>query len=134
MVAVVERIRAGGGGERIRSCEVDLTCKIPKPKTGLEKGAVIASLFEYDPFLADVGAEKVDEKIIDPFTLEAGRDGFFNITLGAPRTEKRKYYVTLFVHPNAKGGKRLYFADGFNKVCEKENYEALELAMKPVNR
>jgi len=75
---------------------------------------------------------KVAEMVISPFDLKKDRPRHFNLSLTAPRTERMQYYVTLFVHTSADGGKRLYSPGGFNKVCQEENYQELNFELKPI--
>ena len=117
------------------SVMVEVSCKIPKPSRELKGAALIGTLFEYDPLLADAAAKQVDQKVLSGIDLRPGRDFRSDFTLKADRNERRKYYVTLFLHPDDKGGERLYYADGFNKVCEDGgNFERLELELKPGRR
>ena len=94
--------------------------------------SIVARLYEYDPFLADASAEEVDRVTISGIDLTKSVKTSLRVPLGAKRTEKRSYYITIFVHPDAKSEKRLYFIDGFKKVFEKKDMENVEVTLKPV--
>ena len=112
---------------------LDVSCHIAEPSSDLQQGELRATLSECDPFLADAPAKKVDAGKY-PFQLKSGHTRSLNFSLTAPSTERMHCYLTVFVHPDAQSEKRIYFADGFNKVYEKGNYEKLGLRLKATRR
>ena len=59
----------------------------------------------------------------------AGRKAALRFPLGAKRAADRSCYVTVFVHPDAKSKKRLYYINGFQKVLEKDDGEKVAVTL-----
>ncbi|GAA5495303.1 hypothetical protein Rhal01_01478 [Rubritalea halochordaticola] len=113
---------------------LDLTCKIPEAKKSLKDVTVVARLYEFDPLLADVAATEVDKVVISGMDIRAGKMLEFSLPLHAERAERRSYYVTVFIHPDADMKERLYFINGFQKVFEGKDEESLKVELKAVSK
>ena len=92
-------------------------------------------LWEYDSFLADASAKEVDSVEIHVSKFTKGADGVVKVStlLKAPLQERRKYYVTVRVYPDATKDESSdrFFLDGFNKVFEDGKGQTLEAELKP---
>ena len=115
-------------GETIKT---KVTCTIPSPPRSLNGAALKAHLYAYDPRLADAAATEVDEHVETGIDLEPGRETTLKFSLSTFRQKNRSYYVTIFVHPDAKSEDRLYYIDGFQKVLENKDLEELEISLFP---
>lgn len=113
---------------------LDLTCSIPAPLQTIQDASIMARLYEYDPRLADVAAKEVDRITVNGINLLSDRTTSVRLPLDAKRTDQRSYYVTIFVHPNAESEQRLYFINGFQKVFQAKDSEALEVTLKQKTR
>jgi len=115
---------------------LDLTCVVPADGRPVEDGVLLARLYCYDPLLADVAADEVDRVLIQGVTHEAGADTILRFPMRAGRVEARSYYVTAFIYPGPEPDemKRRYFVNGFQKVFEGRDGEALTIRLAPTNR
>ena len=112
-----------------RPLQIDLTCTIPAPEQTIKDASIMARLYEYDPFLADVAAKEVDRITVNGINLLSSRATSVRIPLDAERTDKHSYYVTIFVHPNAESAERLYYINGFQKVFKAADSEVLTVTL-----
>ncbi len=118
-------------GETIKT---KVTCTIPSPPRSLNGAALRAHLYAYDPRLADAAATLVDEHVETDLDLEPGRDTTLKFSLSTFRQKNRSYYVTIFLHPDAKSEDRLYYIDGFQKVLKDKDLEELEISLSPTGK
>ncbi|MEW4455752.1 hypothetical protein AB1L30_24000 [Bremerella sp. JC817] len=86
-------------GQPMNTSAVHGKIVIGKDLPGFERQALEIKLFEYDPLLADVSADLIDEVVIDDFSHAAGKEKSVPFGLGKdfqPRKD-REYYITVFV-------------------------------------
>jgi len=106
--------------DKAGSAQVNGTVIAPKAVKDFGGLTLELRLYEYDPFLADVGATLVAKKRIKTFAHQAGKDSKFTFKLAetASKTPRRSYYVTCFML-DAKGNRRLMGEkDGKNGLCK----------------
>ena len=84
--------------------------------------------------MTDVGSTLVDKHVEININLKSGRNTTLKFSLSTFRQENRSYYVTIFLHPDAKSEDRLYDIDGFQKVLEDKNLEELEITLSPTGK
>ena len=105
-------------GKPIADKGVRGTVLIPGKVGSFKQHTLEIKLWEYDPFLADVGAKLIDRFQVEKYQHQDGRETATPFTVGAqldPRTDRR-YYITIFV---LKGGKRTHIGekDGKSGLC-----------------
>lgn len=113
-----------------------MTCTVGKDEPAFKAALVAATLWEYDPLLADASAKPVAKVELRDAAHEPGKDSIFKLGLSAKLAKPRKYYVTVFIYPDNQVDekRRLYFIDGMQKVFEKGVEEKLNLTLKRVRR
>lgn len=119
-----------------KAAALSLTCTVPKDDPSFKEALVTATLWEYDPLLADAAAKPVAKVELKDATHEQGKETTFKLGLATKFDPKRKYYVTVFIYPNNQvdDTKRLYFIDGFQKVFEKRAEDKVAISLKRVQR
>ena len=87
---------------------------------GWPGGSLRIRLWEYDPRIADKGADLFAEKIIDWDSAAQGRGGIeFELGDRSKANPALSYYITAYLYENGKVGdldSRIYFLGGFNRV------------------
>ena len=102
------------------SAQVTGTIIAPKVVKNFAGYMLELRLYEYDPFLADVGATLVAKKRIKTFAHQEGKESklTFKLAETASKMPRRSYYITCFVL-DAKGNRRLIGEkDGKNGLCK----------------
>jgi len=105
-------------GQSIAGKGVRGTVLIPGKVRSFQKHMLEIKLWEYDPFLADVGAKLIDRFQVEKYQHQDGQETTTPFTVGAklePR-KNRRYYITVFV---LKNGKRTHIGekDGKSGLC-----------------
>lgn len=108
---------------------VDLSCEIPAPQKSIHNASIVVRLYEYDSRLADSRAKEVDRVTVHGIDLPNSRTSTVQLPLNAKRTEKRSYYITVFIHPTDQLKERLYYINGFQKVFETTDSERLNITL-----
>ena len=107
--------RLMAGDKTDESTKVTATVTLPKELASFTDRTLELRLYEYDPLLADVGADLVEKISKDPFSHSEGKATELTIEIGAKGKVKprRRYYLTTFVldgdsrtHLGEKDGKR----------------------------
>ena len=106
-------------GKSIEAKGVQGVLILPKLLPKFVDHALEIKLWEYDPFLADVGAKLVDEFAVKKYSHESGKQTETPFSLGGklePRKDRR-YYITVFV---LKNGRRTHIGeqDGKSGLCK----------------
>ena len=87
---------------------------------GWPGGSLRIRLWEYDPRIADKGADLFAEKIIDWDSAAQGRGGIeFELGDRSKANPALSYYITAYLYEDGKVGdleSRIYFLGGFNRV------------------
>ena len=118
------------------STKVEGGFEIPANVATFSGQLVDIRLYEYDPFLADVGATLIDQVKLKDFGHSKGTATQKSFTLGAKGTTKDRmqYYVTLFV---LKDGKRTHMGkvpDKFMAHVLGTHPRTLTMIVNPVGR
>ncbi len=105
-------------GQSIAGKGVRGTVLIPGKIGSFKQHTLEIKLWEYDPFLADVGAQLIDRFQVEKYQHQDGQETATPFTVGGkldPRKDRR-YYITVFV---LKDGKRTHIGekDGKSGLC-----------------
>jgi len=106
--------------DKAGSAQVNGTVIAPKAVKDFGGLTLELRLYEYDPFLADVGATLVAKKRIKTFAHQEGKESklTFKLAETASKMPRRSYYVTCFML-DAKGNRKLMGEkDGKNGLCK----------------
>ena len=91
-------------------------------------------LWEYDPRIADKGADLFAEQIIEEIAVGPGLKRFkFELGDKSKANPDRNYYITAAIYEKGRVGDvnaRIYFLDGFNRVDIPSEFSA---QLKPIN-
>lgn len=109
---------------------------IPEKIASFDDHVLEIKLWEYDPFLADVGATLIDDFELKKFRHQQGKLSETAFTVG-PKLEPRKdrrYYITVFV---LKDGRRTHIGEidgnrGLGKVLTKGATSSVKVIARPV--
>jgi hypothetical protein len=114
------------------------TVVVPSKSASFEGRTLEVKLWQYDPFLADVSADLLDELIVRDYSHKSGTETNTRFELGKPNAvrEDRAYYLTVFVtddgkrtHMGEKDGKR-----GLCKVLNRGNPASVKMIVREVGR
>jgi hypothetical protein len=106
------------------SARVEGTFTIPADHAPIAGMTLTAILFEYDPFLADASADKLDEVNIEDVSHVKGKSTTIRFTAGAGKAVRgdRRYYLTCRGY---RAGEYVYHGQpshgGIGKVLGKDN-------------
>ena len=87
-----------------------------------------ARLYEYDPWLADVGATLVDQVEIEDLDLSTTADSLLDVHFSAQRKPRMEYYLSIRAY-SGKGGTQYYFIDGFQKIFNGKDEDEIDLRL-----
>jgi len=92
-----------------------------KTEESFENATAWVRLWEYDPRLADAGADLFGDKKIAELKHTKGEPTLMQFKLDGKKkiNPERQYYVTIFVYKDGKVGdnaSEIFFLNGFNKV------------------
>ena len=105
---------------------VHLTFPLPKQKM---LGIYLdARRYEYDPWLADVGATLVDQLEIEDLDLSTTADSLLDVHFSAQRKPRMEYYLSIRAY-SGKGGTQYYFIDGFQKIFNGKDEDEIDLRL-----
>jgi hypothetical protein len=114
------------------------TVVVPATLDAFDGRTLELKLWQYDPFLADVSADLVDELIIDDYGHKAGTATQTKFGLGKPADvrDDRAYYLTVFV---TQDGKRTHIGEldgkqGLCNVLNRGNPSAVKMIVREVGR
>lgn len=96
---------------------VEVTVQIPAKLASFDNTAIVATLFEYDPRLADVGATPVDRLVIRHLGHQQGVEQVLRFTIGDKLgvvRDDRRYYISCRIYEDAgeetfKQGKQVHY-------------------------
>lgn len=97
--------RLMAGDKTDESTKVTATVTLPKELASFTDRTLELRLYEYDPLLADVGADLVEKISKDPFSHSEGKATELTIEIGAKGKVKprRRYYLTIFFSMEIRG-------------------------------
>ena len=108
----------GADEKKDDSTKVNATVTLPKELASFRGRTLELRLYEYDPLLADAGADLVEKIAKADFAHKQGKPTVVNIEIGAKGKIKsrRAYYLTAFV---LDGKKRTHIGekDGKSGLC-----------------
>ena len=87
-----------------------------------------ARLYEYDPWLADVGATLMDQVEIEDLDLSTTADSLLDVHFSAQRKPRMEYYLSIGAY-SGKGGTQYYFIDGFQKIFNGKDEDEIDLRL-----
>jgi|GEM_PF-1209679 len=103
------------------------------PQFGGQKASAWVRLWEYDPRIADKGADLFAEQIIEEILVGPGLKRFrFELGDKSKANPNRNYYITAAIYEKGRVGDvnaRIYFLDGFNRVDIPSEFSAI---LKPL--
>ena len=106
--------------------EVEATLPLTSEEIGLVR--IDARLYAYDPFLADVSADLVDQTMIEPLILASDRDSLVHLKLRGNRLSRMDYYISVRVY-RVTDGDQVFFNDRFLPVLVGENHCHLKVPL-----
>jgi len=89
------------GDEAEATSEIAVTVEIPAMLESFEGAALVATLYEYDPRLADVGAQKVDQVVVRNLGHQQEITQTLRFSLGqaiAQPHPQRRYYISCRIY------------------------------------
>ncbi len=103
------------------------------PEFGGNSASAWVRLWEYDPRIADKGADLFAEQIIEEIAVGPGLKRFrFELGDKSKAKSDRNYYITAAIYEKGRVGDvnaRIYFLDGFNRVDIPSEFSAI---LKPL--
>ncbi len=122
--------RAAPGG----AVRVDAVCVLPPVGPAVERGVLVARLYEYDPRQADARAREIGRTTLPGILHRPGQKTALRFSCAGRTAVRRAYYLTAVVYPEGApaGSSGLYFLDGFRRVLENGNRETLRATLAPV--
>ncbi len=113
--------------ENTKKKGIKTNIQVSKDSKYFKDSTLVLSLYEYDPFLADVSATLIERKSYVANFIKDNKSSFpISINLGQKKTFKknRKYYIVARVYD--KDGKQTHHGykngtDGFIKVLENQD-------------
>lgn len=112
---------------------VDLTCVLPTNGPAVERGVLVARLYEFNPRQADNPATEICQITLAGVTHRPGEETVLRFPCRGATAVRQAYYLTAVVYPEGDGGQAgLYFLNGFRRVLVAGNREALSVTLTPV--
>lgn len=116
------------------SVQVDVTCILPADGPAVERGVLVARLYEYDPRRADSQAREIGRTTLPGVVHRPGEKTALRFTCAGRTAVRQAYYLTAVVYPEGAPADRsgLYRIDGFQPVLAAGTREALRVTLLPV--
>lgn len=113
---------------------VDLTCVLPAAGPAVERGTLMARLYEYDARIADRAATEIARVELSGVSHRMGEETVVRFPCAGKTAVHKAYYVTVVIYPEGEASDRagLYFIDGFQRVLATGNRESLSVTLAPV--
>lgn len=126
----MEPVRAAPAG----AVQVDVTCVLPSEGPAVERGVLVARLYEYEPGRADSQAREVARTTLPGIYHRPGGETPIRFACVGRTTVPKAYYLTVVVYPEGApiGQAGLYFLEGFQRVLAGGNRQALRVTLTPV--
>ena len=116
------------------SVQVDVTCILPADGPAVERGVLVARLYEYDPRRADSQAREIGRTTLPGIQHRPGENTALRFTcIGRPGGHPA-HYLTVVVYPEGApaGRSGLYRIEGFQPVLAAGTREMLRVTLVPV--
>ena len=116
------------------SVQVDVVCVLPADGPAVERGVLVARLYEYDPRRADSQAREIGRTSLPGVVHRPGEKTVLRFTCVGQTAVRQAYYLTAVVYPEGAPAERsgLYRIDGFQPVLATGNRETLRVTLLPV--
>ena len=116
------------------SVQVDVVCVLPADGPAVERGVLVARLYEYDPRRADSQAREIGRTALPGVVHRPGEKTALRFTCVGRTAVRQAYYLTAVVYPEGAPAERsgLYRIDGFQPVLAAGNRETLRVTLLPV--
>ena len=113
---------------------VDVTCVLPAAGPAVERGVLVARLYEYDPRIADGQAREIGRTTLPGVSHRPGGKTVLRFSCAGKTAARKAYYLTAVVYPEGAPADRsgLFFIDGFQPVLAAGNRETLRVTLSPV--
>ena len=117
------------------SVQVDVVCVLPADGPAVERGVLVARLYEYAPQRADSQAREIGRTTLPGVFHRPGEKTVLRFTCTGRSAVRQAYYLTAVVYPEGAPADRsgLYRLDGFQPVLTAGNRETLRVTLQPVS-
>ena len=117
------------------SVQVDVACILPADGPAVERGVLVARLYEYAPQRADSQAREIGRTTLPGVFHRPGEKTVLRFTCAGRSAVRQAYYLTAVVYPEGAPADRsgLYRLDGFQPVLTAGNRETLRVTLQPVS-
>ncbi len=114
---------------------LDLTCVLPINGPAVERGVLMARLYEYDPRKVDGEAKEICRVAVSGISHQMGEETVLRFPCRGGTPVRKAYYITAVVYPEGVPADNagLYFIDGFQRVLSTGNREVLSVTLAPVD-
>ncbi|HAL93125.1 MAG TPA: hypothetical protein DCM68_08905 [Verrucomicrobia bacterium] len=114
---------------------VDVTCILPATGPAVERGRLVARLYEYDARIADRAATEIARVELSGFSHRPGEETVLRFPCAGKTAARKAYYLTAAVYLEGAADDRsgLYFINGFQKVLRDGTRESLRVTLTPVD-
>ena len=125
---------APAAGPALEELTVDLTCILPAAGPAVERGQLVARLYEYDPRLADRAAAEIARVVLAGIVHRPGTETVLRFPCAGKTPVRKAYYLTAVLYPEgAHEQAGLYFIDGFQRVLAVGPRQTLRVTLTPVD-
>lgn len=113
---------------------VDVTCILPASGPAVERGRLVARLYEYDARIADRAATEIARVELSGLSHRTGEETVLRFPCAGKTAARKAYYLTVVVYPEGAlaDSAGLYFINGFQKVLLDGSRESLSVTLAPV--
>ena len=114
--------------------QVDVVCVLPADGPAVERGVLVARLYEYDAQQADAQAREIGRTTLPGIFHRPGEISAVRFVVNGRAMDAMAHYLTVVVYPEGApaGQSGLYRLDGFRRVLASGNREALTAPLAPV--
>ena len=114
--------------------QVDVACILPADGPAVERGVLVARLYEYDPRRADSQAREIGRTTLPGIQHRPGENTALRFSCVGRPGGHPAHYLTVVVYPEGApaGRSGLYRLEGFQPVLAAGTREALRVTLLPV--
>lgn len=114
--------------------QVDTTCILPAGGPAVERGVLVARLYEYDAQQADAQAREIGRTTLPGIFHRPGEISAVRFVVNGRAMDAMAHYLTVVVYPEGApaGQSGLYRLDGFRRVLASGPRDALRATLAPV--
>ena len=116
------------------SVQVDVACILPADGPAVERGVLVARLYEYAPQRADSQAREIGRTTLPGVIHRPGENTALRFTCVGRPGGRSAHYLTVVVYPEGApaGRSGLYRLEGFQPVLAAGTREMLRVTLVPV--